>query len=386
MDKHQVSDTSYQAKVLRTDVNRSIPTYIPEILDESVLAMSETFKPNEKQTVSIPVFDTMTHFIARISNRVIFGEELCRNEKFLNAVVRFSEMVPVMAPFIQWSPLILRPIVYFFLASVLGGKKEPLKYLVPHLKQYMKDRENMVEKPQLVSEFIIKNALPKEPIEGIAVRLLNINFASIHTSAIFITQALFEIAMLSPEDIESMRTEIKQVLEKEGGWTKDAIDKMYKVDSALREVGRYYGLVHSTLSRVATLGCDLGDGTHVPPGFRVAVDIRAIHFDPDVYEDPDRCDLFRFSKMRAKDGADSKYGFAMVDSNYLPFGAGRHACAGRFFAAMELKIMLAHILLEYDFGYQPGITQRPKNLIFNGAIIPDPKTHLLFKARSNKTL
>lgn len=71
----------------------------------------------------------------------------------------------------------------------------------------------------------------------------------------------------------------------------------------------------ATLSRVAMLGCDLGDGTHVPPGFRVAVDIRAIHFDPDVYEDPDRCDLFRFSKMRAKDGADSKYGFAMVDSN-----------------------------------------------------------------------
>lgn len=49
MDKHQVSSTSYQARVLRTDVNRSIPTYIPEILDESVLAMSETFKPNEKR-------------------------------------------------------------------------------------------------------------------------------------------------------------------------------------------------------------------------------------------------------------------------------------------------------------------------------------------------
>lgn len=53
---------------------------------------------------------------------------------------------------------------------------------------------------------------------------------------------------------------------------------------------------------------------------------------------------------------------------------------------MELKIMLAHILLEYDFGYPPGITQRPKNLIFNGAILPDPKTHLLFKVRTTKDL
>lgn len=51
----------------------------------------------------------MTHLIARISNRVIFGEELCRNEKFLHAVVRFSETVPVIAPFLQWSHPIFRP-------------------------------------------------------------------------------------------------------------------------------------------------------------------------------------------------------------------------------------------------------------------------------------
>ena len=70
-----------------------------------------------------------------------------------------------------------------------------------------------------------------------------------------------------------------------------------------------------TLNRIAVHGCELDDGTHVPPGFRVAVDIRAIHFDTDFYQDPDRCDLFRFSKMRSQDGADSRYGFAMVDSN-----------------------------------------------------------------------
>lgn len=83
-------------------------------------------------------------------------------------------------------------------------------------------------------------------------------------------------------------------------------------------MGRYVianNITLATLSRVAMHGCELDDGTHVPPGFRVAVDIRAIHFNPDVYQDPDRCDLFRFSKMRSQDGADSKYGFAMVDSN-----------------------------------------------------------------------
>ena len=59
--------------------------------------------------IDIPVFDTMTHLIARISNRVIFGIEMCRNERFLHAVVRFAETTPLMAPFISWSPHILRP-------------------------------------------------------------------------------------------------------------------------------------------------------------------------------------------------------------------------------------------------------------------------------------
>lgn len=52
------------------------------------------------------------------------------------------------------------------------------------------------------------------------------------------------MALLSPEELESMRSEIKEALESENGWTKGAIDKMVKIDSALREVGRYYGLVH----------------------------------------------------------------------------------------------------------------------------------------------
>jgi len=49
---------------------------------------------------------------------------------------------------------------------------------------------------------------------------------------------------------------------------------------------------------------------------------------------------------------------------------------------MELKIMLAHILLHYDVRYPPQITERPKNIIFNGAIVPDTKAKLLFTRRN----
>ena len=51
---------------------------------------------------------------------------------------------------------------------------------------------------------------------------------------------------------------------------------------------------------------------------------------------------------------------------------------------MELKLMLAHIMLEYDVSYPPGITTRPKNVFFDNAIMPDPKAHLVFKRRPAK--
>jgi len=36
-------------------------------------------------------------------------------------------------------------------------------------------------------------------------------------------------------------------VESEGGWTKAALDKFYKLDSALREIGRFYGLMQCLL-------------------------------------------------------------------------------------------------------------------------------------------
>lgn len=53
MDVHQLRNP-YQATVLRTDVNRAISSYIPEILDESILAMDETFKVSKESGEHLP--------------------------------------------------------------------------------------------------------------------------------------------------------------------------------------------------------------------------------------------------------------------------------------------------------------------------------------------
>ncbi|KAG6830166.1 hypothetical protein H0H92_001895 [Tricholoma furcatifolium] len=373
MDVHQMQ-TPYQAAVLRTEVNRALPSMIQYLHEESTLAMDKVFEG--KNSVTLPIFHTMTHLIARVSNRVIFGVELCRNHAFLHAIVRFAETVPVIAPFVSWSPGFLRSFIYHVLSTLLGGKKEPLRHIMPFLQQRRAAELGVEHDEPLVADFMLRASLPNEPLDGIAMRLMNLNFGSIHTSSIFITQTLFELTLLDKTQLDSIREEVIEALDSEGGWTKLALLKFKKLDSALREV--------VALPRKTLVGHDLLDGTIVPPGHRVAIDMKAIHFNAEVYPDPHRCDLFRFSKLKEEEqGLTSKYGFATPDSNYLPFGAGRHACAGRFFAATELKMMLAHILLKYDISFPPGISTRPKNLLFNGAIVPDDKAQLVFTRRSN---
>ena len=84
------------------------------------LAMHPLLKSSHIGVIDIPVFNTMTHLVARISNHVVFGIEMRHNEWFLHAVVQFAEATPFIAPFVSWSPYILQPWVshYLFLRFV----------------------------------------------------------------------------------------------------------------------------------------------------------------------------------------------------------------------------------------------------------------------------
>lgn len=38
---------------------------------------------------------------------------------------------------------------------------------------------------------------------------------------------------------------------------------------------------------------------------------------------------------------------------FLGFGYGKHSCPGRFFAAHEMKLLLAHVVQQYDIEFLP---------------------------------
>ncbi|KAI6384612.1 hypothetical protein MCOR23_011756 [Pyricularia oryzae] len=73
----------------------------------------------------------------------------------------------------------------------------------------------------------------------------------------------------------------------------------------------------------------------------------------DVYPDPYRFDPYRFVEMR-QNGNENQAHLVSCTPTHFGFGHGVHACPGRFFAANEVKIALAHILLKYDWKLAEG--------------------------------
>jgi cytochrome P450 len=59
----------------------------------------------------------------------------------------------------------------------------------------------------------------------------------------------------------------------------------------------------------------LQDGTIIPPGYFVAVDMSTVHKDPGVYPQPNDFDPFRFSRIREENVTDAKQAFATVDKD-----------------------------------------------------------------------
>ncbi|KAI3327506.1 hypothetical protein F4824DRAFT_484654 [Ustulina deusta] len=66
----------------------------------------------------------------------------------------------------------------------------------------------------------------------------------------------------------------------------------------------------------------------------------------------------------------------------MGFGYGRRACPRRFFAAAEIKLLLARLLLDYDVRMPEGETKRFKNVTVANYCIADVKREILLRRRS----
>lgn len=121
------------------------------------------------------------------------------------------------------------------------------------------------------------------------------------------------------------------------------------------------------LNRIALKPHTFSDGTTVQPGQHVAVPAPypPSAFDPSRYSDSG----VRFT--------DVGYGF-----NKLSFGAGKHVCIGRFYAAALIKMVIAMVLLRFDVAL-PAEGRRP-DWNFMEYCVVNPKAEVVFTRRTEE--
>ncbi|KAI0305190.1 cytochrome P450 [Multifurca ochricompacta] len=374
----------YHNDVIRSKLTRNIADTFNVVRDELIGSLADYIPKSGEEWTKVSILPTIQRVVCRTSSRVFVGAPLCHNHDYHELALGFTRSVMKSAIIVGLFPKPLKPIAARFLSNIPNRTRQMMAFIRPLVEERSAKLEAVgnawTDVPNDMLTWLMSEAKGVEKsLEGLARRLLLINFAAIHTTSLTFTAVLYNI-LSNPEDIEPLRQEVEAVVEEEG-WTKAGIDKMYKIDSFLRETLRRDGLGFIGMQRIALRPFTFSNGMTIPAGTMIAFPLGATHTDEASYSNPEEFDGFRFSKLCEKEGdvLATKYKAVSPSPESLFFGLGRHACPGRFFAANEVKVLLAHILVTYDIKFEDG-KGVPGNLeIGSFRILRD--TNVLFRRR-----
>ena len=141
----------------------------------------------------------------------------------------------------------------------------------------------------------------------------------------------------------------------------DDFKQLPKTDQFFNEVLRHYPPIFVVLRRC--IREFEYRGIKIPSNTQTNVNIHALHHHPDYWTNPHQFDPERFSAERAEHKKDM--------FQFLPFGGGAHKCLGINFAEIQTKILLFHLLRNYEVSTKPG-----RKLAFKHLPMPLPKDGL----------
>ncbi|KAF3006872.1 hypothetical protein E8E13_010910 [Curvularia kusanoi] len=394
----KMADQPHHAHVIKTDLTRKLGSLSEEIWTELETALDEHWGTDTETWKEVNVFQTMMRVVTRTSNRLFVGEKLCANEEYLNLCTAFAQDVPVSGIFISLIPRLLQPI----LAPIIAL---PNRYHNYKIRQLL--RPEIVRRLQIAERgdddapndflqwyltYARKSLEPEESTpKFLSDRIATVNFAAIHTSTFTSVNAIYDI--VGSPDMATILADIRQEVESvmpavDEKWSKSSLQSMVKTDAILRESMRYSSFMTSALEKivVAKGGITMPDGLHIKQGNIVSIPAIIIHRDPNNYHDPDTFVPLRFLRPtgennQQKEGEERRIRSTnTVDTSltFLSFGHGKHGCPGRFFAANEMKLLLAYIALKYDI--EP-LKSRPEPIAYGSTLTPNPNVLIKIKRK-----
>jgi cytochrome P450 family 6 len=188
--------------------------------------------------------------------------------------------------------------------------------------------------------------------EFIAAQLFVFFAAGFETSSSTMSFAMYELAKNQLIQ-EKVREEIKEVLNSTGGEILyDNIKKMSYLEKIFQETLRKYPPVTFLMRKPLRNYTFEGTKIDLKEGQTVIIPIYGIHYDPNIYPDPEVFDPERFSTENIQQ-RNSMF--------HLPFGDGPRNCIGARFAINQTKVGLIKVLTNYKI----DVCEETQDLTFN---------------------
>ncbi|KAK0645168.1 Ent-kaurene oxidase [Lasiodiplodia hormozganensis] len=357
---HALSKDLYHFDVVRKKLMHALSSIIPDLIDETLYSLDAEVGTSP-EWVNLPMYPVASKVVTRVANRMMVGLALCRNDEFLHYSGAFTKATFDAAAVLRNLPEMMKPLLMRFMTDHRQQQAIARKYLVPIIRQRIAVMERKTaEKAKLPNDsvtWLLELTPPeKRDPEILLQRLIHINVTSIHAPAVTLTECIYDLCR-HPEIHEELRTEIDKVLGNNSSgsaWTKANVDRLVKLDSFIRESARMTPMSAVKMERLAIQDFRFSDGTLIPKGTCIGVISHGRHMDENLLPKATEFDAFRFARMRTQPQMENMYTFAQASPDNLLFGLGRHACPGRHFASVLLKIVLVEVLVQYDIKFIEG--------------------------------
>ncbi|KAJ3943321.1 uncharacterized protein N0V96_006243 [Colletotrichum fioriniae] len=351
-------------EAMRKNLNQELVYLTERLREETSLILREQL-PSSKEWQEVRFFPVATQIAARLSAKILLGDRLCRDKEWIAVSINFTGVILRAGRALRAWPVLLRPLVHRFVPT--------LKYLRSQIKQARR-----IMGPELAARRLARDE-KERPMDSLSwiddVRRgrefdvvagqLFLTFAAIHTTSSVVTAILYDL-LAYPEYFTLLREEIVKVFTEDGGWSKNSLFKLKLMDSYI-------------MNRRVEEAMTLSDGTYLPKGTLITVATHNTR-DPALWgPEREKFDGHRFLRMREEPGQENRWQFVSTSPEFLAFGHGTHACPGRFFASNEMKIVLTHLIMNYDWRI---VEEKPPTSMFVSRFVPDPRTVIGYRART----
>ncbi|KAF2735353.1 cytochrome P450 [Polyplosphaeria fusca] len=402
--KNMLGDYSYSTFLLHNDqhvrvlqnyLTPNLSTFLGRAREEMDYSFTQDI-PRPDRFTEVDIQKVLQTMIARISSRVFVGRVTCRNEEWLKLCLEFPLNLFATTFIMRMFPPLLHPILALLLPTRYWLRRNLLdaeRLLTPIIKDHQERGITQVlgqittpEKADLL-EWMVADSGPNADPKTLAQRILFLSLASIHSTSSAASNAIFDLCA-HPEYIAPLREEIQTLLPDPKHCSKQDLNRLWKLDSFLKESQRFNPPILLSPQRVALTDIQLSDGTRISKGTSIAFPSAALLMDPNLVENPETFDGFRAhrKRMELRPGEVFRHSMVTTDKDHLYFGHGKQACPGRFFAANEIKMILIWFLLEFDFRLpqnSQGEARRPKTFTIDEMCFADPRAKIEMRVQSS---